>query len=101
MITLTPGYFWYLSLRPQGVDKVQILYGGGFAPDYAAEEGFETLAEDTKTLLDETNQEDRVGVEAVFRGMLSAYAQPGHLNALERPNYEFGQYIVDRVQDAL
>ncbi len=101
MITLTPGYFWYLSLRPQGVDKVQILYGGGFAPDYAAEEDFETVAQDTKALLDETNQEDRIGVEAVFRGMLSAYAQPGHLNALERPNYEFGQYITGRVLEAL
>ena len=101
MITLTPGYFWYLSLRPQGVDKVQILYGSGFAPDYAADEDFETVAHDTKTLLDETNQEDRIGVEAVFRGMLSAYARPGHLNALERPNYEFGQYIVGRVLGVL
>jgi phenylpropionate dioxygenase-like ring-hydroxylating dioxygenase large terminal subunit len=97
LITLTPGYFWYLSLRPQGVDRVQILYGGGFAPDYAADSEFETLKRDTKALLDETNAEDRAGVEAVLSGMRSAYAQPGQLNPLERPNYEFGRYIVKKV----
>lgn|GEM_PF-4118693 len=51
--------------------------------------------------MDETNREDRLGVEAVFRGMKSDYAQPGPLNPLERPNYEFGQYIVGRVLEAL
>ena len=30
MITLTPGYFWYLSLHPDGPGHVRILYGGGF-----------------------------------------------------------------------
>ena len=34
MITLTPGYFWYLSLQPEGVGRVRILYGGGMAPDF-------------------------------------------------------------------
>jgi phenylpropionate dioxygenase-like ring-hydroxylating dioxygenase large terminal subunit len=97
LITLTPGYFWYLSLRPEAVDRVQILYGGGFAPDYAADPGFETLQRETKALLDETNAEDRRGVEAVLRGMRSDFARPGHLNPLERPNYEFGRYIVKKV----
>ena len=27
MITLTPGYFWYLTLHPDGVDHVQIGFG--------------------------------------------------------------------------
>ena len=34
LVTLTPGYFWYLSLHPQGVDKVRIMFGGGMSPEY-------------------------------------------------------------------
>ena len=76
---------------------MQILYGGGLAPDFVADPDFETIARDTKDLLDRTNEEDRVGVEAVYRGLSSAYAAPGHLNPLERPNYEFGQYVAGKV----
>jgi len=35
MVTLTPGYFWYLSLHPEGPGKVSILYCGGLAKDFA------------------------------------------------------------------
>ena len=31
MITLTPGYFWYLSLHPHGVGQVRIGFGGGMS----------------------------------------------------------------------
>ena len=34
LITLTPGYFWYLSLHPQGVGQVHIRFGGGMSPDF-------------------------------------------------------------------
>ena len=31
LITLTPGYFWYLSLHPRGPGKVDIIFGCGTA----------------------------------------------------------------------
>lgn len=34
LITLTPGYFWYLSLHPEGVGKVRINFGGGMSQDW-------------------------------------------------------------------
>ena len=34
LITLTPGYFWYLSLHPKGPSKVHIRFGGGMSDDY-------------------------------------------------------------------
>ena len=71
MITLTPGYFWYLSLHPQGVGQVRIMFGGGMSAEYAndsdAQEHFTAL----KTLLDEVNVEDRGCTEKVFRGLCS------------------------------
>lgn len=97
MITLTPGYFWYLVLQPHGVDRVRILYGGGMAPDFMNDpEGAEHVAR-AKEILDTVNEEDRVGTEAVFRGMKAGLARPGHLSYLERPNFEFGQYLARRI----
>ena len=39
LITLTPGYFWYLSLHPRGPGQVNIVFGGGMSPDYAHSAG--------------------------------------------------------------
>ena len=97
LITLTPGYFWYLSLQPLDVDKVQILYGGGLSPEFIDDpEGIKAI-EKLKTLLDEVNVEDRNGTEAVFKGAHSDMAQPGHLCWLERPNYDFARYLSERI----
>jgi len=97
MITLTPGYFWYLSLHPEGVGKVRIMFGGGMSSEYAndadAQDNFATL----KTLLDEVNVEDRGCTEKVYRGLCSEFAVPGPLSHLERPNYDFAQYLSSRI----
>ena len=69
LITLTPGYFWYLSLHPHGPGQVDIVYGGGMSPDFAyspeAQEHFAAV----KTLLDKVNVEDRGCTERVYRGL--------------------------------
>ena len=97
MITLTPGYFWYLSLHPKGYDKVKIYFGGGMSPDFVndpkAQESFEQL----KALLDDVNVEDKGCTEKVFRGLSSGLAKPGPLSHLERPNYDFAQYLAQRI----
>lgn len=97
MITLTPGYFWYLSLHPKGPGQVHIRFGGGMSDDYAddpdAQDNFTAL----KTLLDDVNVEDRGCTEKVYRGLCSSLAEPGHLSHLERPNYDFAQYLMSRI----
>lgn len=96
LITLTPGYFWYLSLHPHGAGQVHITFGGGMAPEFVnspdAQDNFRKL----KTLLDEVNVEDRGCTERVFRGVCAGAAKPGHLSHLERPNYDFAQYLAER-----
>ncbi|MFN3262909.1 MAG: aromatic ring-hydroxylating oxygenase subunit alpha [Pikeienuella sp.] len=98
MITLTPGYFWYLSLHPDGVDHVRILYGGGLSPDFAADPEAEAHFTATKKLLDEVNDEDKGCTEKVFRGLCSAMAEPGPLSHLERPNYDFASWIAGKLE---
>ncbi|MEP1765063.1 MAG: SRPBCC family protein [Sulfitobacter sp.] len=96
LITLTPGYFWYLSLHPKGPNQVHIRFGGGMSDDYNDDDDAQQNFIDLKTLLDDVNVEDRGCTEKVFQGLSSGFAKPGHLSHLERPNYDFAQYLIAR-----
>jgi phenylpropionate dioxygenase-like ring-hydroxylating dioxygenase large terminal subunit len=100
MITLTPGYFWYLSLHPDGVDRVQIMFGGGMSPEFVNDPEAQTHFIALKSLLDDVNAEDRGCTEKVYRGLCSKLATPGPLSHLERPNYDFAQYLNNRISNA-
>jgi phenylpropionate dioxygenase-like ring-hydroxylating dioxygenase large terminal subunit len=97
LVTLTPGYFWYLVLQPVGVGRVHIRFGGGLAPEFIADPMAAGYMATLKKLLDEVNEEDRRGVQAVFRGVSAPLAKPGHLSHLERPNYDFARYLAQRL----
>jgi phenylpropionate dioxygenase-like ring-hydroxylating dioxygenase large terminal subunit len=97
LITLTPGYFWYLSLHPKGVGQVHITFGGGLSPDFANSPEAQKHFAQLKTLLDKVNVEDKGCTEKVFRGVSAASARAGHLSHLERPNFDFAQWIAERV----
>jgi phenylpropionate dioxygenase-like ring-hydroxylating dioxygenase large terminal subunit len=97
LITLTPGYFWYLSLHPHGVGQVSIVFGGGMAPEFLGSPEAQAQLDQLKSLLDDVNVEDRGCTEKVFRGVSSMAAKSGHLSHLERPNFEFAQYLAAKV----
>ncbi|MDQ0350112.1 aromatic ring-hydroxylating oxygenase subunit alpha [Ancylobacter vacuolatus] len=96
LITLTPGYFWYLSLHPKGTGQVAMVFGGGLSPEFMADPRAGEYVATLKNLLDEVNVEDRGCTEKVFRGMNAGVARAGHLSYLERPIYDFMHYIADR-----
>jgi len=93
LITLTPGYFWYLSLHPVSPGQVHIRFGGGMSDDYKDDADAQQNFADLKALLDDVNVEDRGCTEKVYNGLCSALSTPGHLSHLERPNYDFAQYL--------
>ncbi len=97
MITLSPGYFWYLILQPRGVGQVSMVYGGGMAPDFIGDPNGADYVARAKEILDAVNAEDKVGTAAVYRGMKGPMASSGHLSYLERPNFEFCQYLARRI----
>jgi len=101
LITLTPGYFWYLSLHPKGPGQVHIRFGGGMSDDYADDKDAQNNFNDLKALLDRVNVEDRGCTEKVFNGLSSGMAKPGHLSHLERPNYDFAQYLMARIEEGV
>lgn len=100
LVTLTPGYFWYLTLHPKGPGQVAIGFGGGMSPDFVDDPDAQAHFAAMKALLDEVNVEDRGCTEKVYRGLSSKLARPGHLSHLERPNYDFARYLASRVAGA-
>jgi phenylpropionate dioxygenase-like ring-hydroxylating dioxygenase large terminal subunit len=98
LITLTPGYFWYLSLHPHGAGQVRVIFGGGMSPDFANDPGAQAHFRQLKTLLDDVNVEDKGCTERVYRGLCSDLAKPGHLSHLERPNFDFATYIASMLK---
>ncbi|HCZ00638.1 MAG: (2Fe-2S)-binding protein [Rhodobacterales bacterium RIFCSPHIGHO2_02_FULL_62_130] len=97
LITLTPGYFWYLSLTPDGAGHVNVLFGMGMSADWIADPDAASHLAAVKALLDDVNVEDKGCTEKVYRGLLSAMGEPGPLSHLERPNFEFAQYLASRI----
>lgn len=97
LITLTPGYFWYLSLTPDGPGHVNVLFGGGLAPEFAADPKAQESFGRLRALLDDVNVEDKGCTEKVYQGLLAGLSEPGPLSHLERPNYEFARYIAARI----
>ena len=98
LITLTPGYFWYLSLHPEGVGKVRILFGGGMSNEFVNDPEAQAHFAQLKKLLDDVNVEDRGCTEKVYKGLCSQFAEPGPLSHLERPNYDFAHYLASRIK---
>jgi phenylpropionate dioxygenase-like ring-hydroxylating dioxygenase large terminal subunit len=96
LVTLTPGYFWYLSLQPVAVGKVHMIYGGGFSPDFLADPKADEYNDTLRGLLAAVNLEDRGCTKAVYRGLCAGLSKAGHLSHLERPIYDFAQYLASR-----
>ena len=99
LITLTPGYFWYLCLTPDGPGHVNVLYGGGMSADWCADPSAADHLASVKLLLDDVNVEDKGCTEKVYQGLIAGLSSPGPLSHLERPNFEFATYIAARIPD--
>ncbi len=97
LITVTPGYFWYLSLTAEGPGHVNVLYGGGMSAEWLADPQAADHLAKVRALLAAVNVEDKGCTEKVYRGLCSDLAVPGPLSHLERPNYEFAQYLASRI----
>ena len=97
LITLTPGYFWYFSLTPDGPGHVNVLYGGGMSADWCADAEATAHLAQVKGLLDAVNDEDKGCTEKVYQGLLAGLSSPGPLSHLERPNFEFARYIAAKM----
>jgi phenylpropionate dioxygenase-like ring-hydroxylating dioxygenase large terminal subunit len=73
----------WLSFIPRTIDRVQVLAGVLTTPELAA--GSDAVARTQRAVTAMINDEDRIGLEAVQRGVTSRFAERGHLSPKEQP----------------
>lgn len=100
VIQLQPDLLWYLSILPEGVDRLQIRWAVSIpaeildnAPSREAE------IEEQMSLIHQVNSEDQSIVTNVFRATASPHAVQGPLSFLERNLWDFGRYLAGRLSD--
>ena len=98
MYSLAPDHLWYLSLQPNGTNKVNIKFGAAIAPEVLEDQSDpEKFLNETKEFLYNVQKEDRFVVEGIFKGVNAPLGSPGPLSWLERENHEFTQYIARKL----
>ena len=94
VIQLQPDLLWYLSILPNGLDKVNIRWAVSIPAEILdGAKDRQANIDEVMELLHQVNGEDRPIVENVFRSTASPDAKPGPLSYLERNVWEFGRYL--------
>jgi choline monooxygenase len=99
MYVLAPDHMWYLSLRPKGVEEVNVRFGLALAPEVhaALADGRDQWVREVITFFDKVNAEDKFVVEGINQGSKSPLAKPGPLSWLEREIHDFACYLDRRL----
>lgn len=94
VMQLQPDMLWYLSILPDGLDKVNIRWAVSIPAEIleGAKVG-QAIIDEVMELIRQVNSEDRPIVENVFRATASPDAAQGPLSYLERNVWEFGRYL--------
>jgi phenylpropionate dioxygenase-like ring-hydroxylating dioxygenase large terminal subunit len=98
MYILAPDHLWYLSLRPDGVDRVDLRFGIALAPEvYASLDDPEAWITEMVEFFTAVCEEDRRVVEGIHAGSRSPMASPGPLSWLEHEIHDLMGYLADRL----
>ena len=98
MYILAPDHLWYLSLRPDGTDRVDLRFGIAVAPElYASLEDPDAWVAEMVAFFNEVCDEDRRVVEGIHVGTRSSLAVPGPMSWLEHELHHLVGYLADRL----
>jgi len=94
VIQLQPDLLWYLSILPDGVDRLTIRWAVSIPReilDGAANR--QDVIDEEMELLHQVNSEDQPIVQNVFASTRSPHAVQGPLSHLERNLWDFARYL--------
>jgi len=98
MYILAPDHLWYLSLRPDGVNRVDLRFGIALAPEvHASLDDPEAWIAEMVGFFTAVCEEDRRVVEGIHAGSRSPMASPGPLSWLEHEIHDLMGYLADRL----
>ena len=99
-IQLQPDMMWYLSILPDGLDKLNVRWAVSIPAEILnGAEDRQAVIDEELELLHQVNSEDRSIVENVFRATASRDAGQGPLSWLERNVWDFWRYLARNLCD--
>ncbi len=96
LVTLMPDYLWYVTVQPQGIDKLQATWGVAVPPEIlndVADSDYQQWLSEIKNYIDVANGEDRELVEALHKGTRSPALPTGTYHSIERNLWQFTRYL--------
>jgi len=96
LVTLMPDYLWWVSVMPSGVGQFQATWGVAVPPEILDEipkENFDSWLQEMINYMGDANEEDRVLVEALFKGGASSTLPKGTLHPIEKNLWQFMRYL--------
>jgi len=97
---LQPDMLWYLSILPNGLDKVTIRWAVSIPGEILdSAKNRQAHIDELMELLHQVNSEDLPVVENVFRTTRSPEAGQGPLSYLERNVWQFGRYLARQLAE--
>jgi len=98
VIQLQPDMLWYLSILPDGLDKVNIRWAVSIPAEILdSAKVSQAVIDEVMALIHQVNSEDRPIVENVFRATASPDAAQGPLSYLERNVWELSRYLARNI----
>ena len=100
VVQLQPDLLWYLSIIPDGIDKIRIKWAVSIPQEFLdSADDREAHIKEELDLLKQVNSEDKPTVESVFRATKTRGASQGPLSWLERNCWDFGRYLARELGD--
>ena len=100
LIQLGPDHLWYLSLQPDGTDRVRIRWRLALPAESLESPDAEKTIESFRELLTAVNLEDRATVEGVRRGVDSVLARGGPLSPFDWNLSDFWRYLANNLTNS-
>ncbi|WP_299847142.1 SRPBCC family protein [uncultured Roseovarius sp.] len=99
LVTVMPDFLWYISVQPDGVGRFTATWGVAIPPEVLEDvvpEEYDRWLNDLRDYMNVANDEDKLLVEALFKGTSSTLLPKGTLHPIERNLWQFTRYLAGK-----
>jgi phenylpropionate dioxygenase-like ring-hydroxylating dioxygenase large terminal subunit len=96
LVTLMPDFLWHISVQPQGIGQMRATWGVAIPPEILADTApgdYDGWLEQLSAYMDTANDEDKILVEALYKGSASPLLPSGTFHPIERNLWQFMRYL--------
>ena len=96
LVTLMPDFLWWISVQPLSRGQFRATWGVAIPPEVLADiapDDYDQWLANLRNYMDIANDEDKILVNALFKGSASPVLPKGTYHPLERNLWQFARYL--------